>query len=90
MWAQSWLYLYDYVKPFPNASVVDVTKELKEQGYTALKMFETSDEFYKSLGLEPNDICYNVSAGAMIEKPKDREVVCHASAWDFYNGQDYR
>ena len=29
--------------------------------------------------------------GSMIEKPSDgRDVVCHASAWDFYNGKDFR
>ena len=27
---------------------------------------------------------------SMIEKPIGREVVCHASAWDFCNGQDFR
>lgn len=28
---------------------------------------------------------------SMLEKPTDgREVVCHASAWDFYNGKDFR
>lgn len=30
-------------------------------------------------------------AESMLEKPSDgREVVCHASAWDFYNGKDFR
>ena len=29
--------------------------------------------------------------GSILEKPKDgRELVCHASAWDFYNGKDFR
>jgi hypothetical protein len=28
---------------------------------------------------------------SMLEKPADgRRVVCHASAWDFYNGVDFR
>lgn len=91
MWAQSWLGLKDLLKPFPNASEVDVTEALKKQNYNVVKMFEESDKFYKSLGLEPNDISYNASAGAMIEKPVDgREVLCHASAWDFCDGQNYR
>ena len=30
-------------------------------------------------------------AGSMLEKPSDgRDVVCHASAWDFSNGKDFR
>lgn len=90
LWGQSWIYLYNLVKPYSNASTTDVTKELNQQGYTPRRMFEVADEFFQSLGLEPNDICYNVSAGAIIEKPQDREIVCHASAWDFYDGKNYR
>lgn len=51
-------------------------------------MFKKSEEFFVSLGLTqmPQEF-WNHS---MIEKPKDREVVCHASAWDFCNGKDVR
>lgn len=91
MWAQSWVNLKSLVTPFPEAGTVDVTSEMEAQGYTVLKMFEMSDEFYQSLGLESNAISYNVTAGAMIEKPTDgREVVCHASAWDFCDKQNFR
>lgn len=90
MWAQDWQQLSDLVKPYPNASGVDVTDELKRQNYTALKMFETADEFYQSMGLIPNGISYNTTAGAVIEKPKDRDITCHASAWDFCDGQNFR
>jgi peptidyl-dipeptidase A len=53
-------------------------------------MFETSDEFYKSLGLPNNSMSYDEKL-AMIEKPTDgRVVVCHASAWDFCDRRDFR
>ncbi len=29
-------------------------------------------------------------SNSMIVKPKDREVACHATAWDFCNGKDFR
>jgi hypothetical protein len=30
-------------------------------------------------------------SGSILEKPEDgRELTCHASAWDFYNGKDFR
>lgn len=90
MWAQTWINVAHLVKPFPNASQVDVTKELQERNYTPLKMFQTADEFYESLGLESNSMSYDVHSGAMIEKPLDREVLCHGSAWDFCNGKDFR
>ncbi|XP_063216925.1 angiotensin-converting enzyme-like isoform X2 [Bacillus rossius redtenbacheri] len=90
MWAQSWSNIYDLVVPFPNATSVDVTSALKEKGYTARRMFEMADEFYRSLGLPTNNMSFDESR-AMIEKPSDgRQVVCHASAWDFCDRQDFR
>ena len=62
---------------------------LCNQKWTANKMFIVSEEFYTSLGLLPMPTCYGKDS--MIEKPTDgREVVCHASAWDFSDGKDFR
>ena len=68
-------------------------------------IFELSNDFYKSLGLEDMEMCYDTPCGTedtvenhecvannpMIEKP-DWDVVCHASAWDMYHDakDDYR
>ena len=59
------------------------------QGWTPLRMFKEADNFFTSLGLLPMPPeFWNKS---MLEKPTDgREVVCHASAWDFFNGKDFR
>lgn len=52
-------------------------------------MFNESDNFFKSLGLLP--MPPEFWSKSMLEKPTDgREVVCHASAWDFYNRKDFR
>ncbi|NXE84768.1 ACE enzyme, partial [Cochlearius cochlearius] len=89
MWAQSWSNIFDLVMPFPDATKVDATPAMKKQGWTPKRMFEESDRFFTSLGLIPMpQEFWNKS---MIEKPSDgREVVCHASAWDFYNRKDFR
>jgi peptidyl-dipeptidase A len=91
MFAQRWVPLARVVKPFPNASTVDIDQALADQKYTVLEMFKTADHFFKSMGLLPNDICYNTSAGAVIEKPSDgREVFSQPQALDFCDGQNYR
>lgn len=51
-------------------------------------MFETSDAFYMGLGLPTNKMSY--TGKSIIEKPEDRLIVCHASAWDFCDGEDFR
>ncbi|CAG0918117.1 unnamed protein product [Notodromas monacha] len=90
-WAQQWGNIADLTIPYPDASSVDVTAALNEQGYTVEQIFRTSEEFFTSLGLEPmTDTFWEKS---MLEKPEGREVVCHASAEDFCLGpgsEDFR
>lgn len=79
MWAQSWVSLYDRIKPFNTSSDLDITASLQRNNFTALNIFQESDRFYKSLGLESNEMSF--TGASIIEKPEDRLIVCHASAW---------
>uniref|UniRef100_A0A8B9KXM6 Angiotensin-converting enzyme n=1 Tax=Astyanax mexicanus TaxID=7994 RepID=A0A8B9KXM6_ASTMX len=89
MWAQTWSGIMDLVRPYPNAAQVDVTQAMIAKGWDANRMFRESENFFTSVGLLPMpDEFWQKS---MLEKPTDgREVVCHASAWDFYNRKDFR
>ena len=51
-----------------------------------MKMFQTGDDFYAAMGLlRVPDSFWELS---MLEKPQDgRQVICHATAWDFYDGK---
>ena len=51
-------------------------------------MFHVSDDFFTGLGLIP--MPQEFWDDTMYEKPEGKEVVCHASAWDFYNRKDFR
>uniref|UniRef100_A0A8C0I3B3 Angiotensin-converting enzyme n=1 Tax=Balaenoptera musculus TaxID=9771 RepID=A0A8C0I3B3_BALMU len=89
MWAQSWSNIYDLVVPFPSAPRMDATEAMIKQGWTPQRMFKEADNFFTSLGLLP--VPPEFWNKSMLEKPTDgREVVCHASAWDFFNGKDFR
>jgi peptidyl-dipeptidase A len=50
---------------------------------TVEQMFITADKFYKDLGLESNEMSYNETLGAIIHKPTDRVITCHASVRNF-------
>ncbi|XP_057183701.1 angiotensin-converting enzyme-like [Triplophysa rosa] len=88
MWSQNWN-IYNMMIPFPDKTNVDVTDTMVAQGYNATHMFRVAEEFFTSLGLIPMpDKFWDKS---MLEKPSDgRDVVSHASAWDFYNRKDFR
>lgn len=58
------------------------------QGWNATRMFQESDRFFTSLGLLP--MPPEFWSKSMLWKPDGRQVVCHASAWDFYNRKDFR
>ncbi len=88
MWGQSWGNVYDVVAPEGAAPGVDTTKLLEENGYDALKMVETAETFFTSMGFEAlPESFYDRS---LITKPADREVVCHASAWNIDWKDDIR
>ncbi|XP_034049711.1 angiotensin-converting enzyme [Thalassophryne amazonica] len=88
MWAQTWNNIYSMMIPFPGKPNIDVTDEMVRQGYNATHMFHVAEEFFTSLGLI--EMPQEFWDKSMLVKPPDREVVCHASAWDFYNRKDFR
>ncbi|KAK3853728.1 hypothetical protein Pcinc_039742 [Petrolisthes cinctipes] len=88
MWSQSWNEVYSIAIPYQGKSHVDVTPQMVQQNYTPRKMFELSDEFFGSLNL--TKMPPEFWTESIIEKPKERDIICHASAWDFCNGKDFR
>ncbi|GIY26315.1 angiotensin-converting enzyme [Caerostris darwini] len=88
MWAQTWGNIFDIVKPYVHKEFIDVTDAMEEKKMTVMDMFKSSEDFFTSLGLiKMTPEFWNRS---IIEKPTDREMVCHASAWDFSDGKDFR
>ncbi|MDG0968235.1 MAG: M2 family metallopeptidase [Porticoccaceae bacterium] len=88
MWSQTWDNIYDIAEPYSGVASLDVTKALVEQGYDELRMTKTAEAFFTSLGLP--SLPESFYTNSMIKKPRDRSVVCHASAWDIDNGNDPR
>jgi peptidyl-dipeptidase A len=88
MWAQDWLYLYPLVEPYPGAGTADVGAALKRQRYGPVKMAKLGEAFFSSLGFAP--LPETFWERSMLTKPRDREVVCHASAWDVQMSGDLR
>jgi peptidyl-dipeptidase A len=88
MWAQSWDNLYDVLAP-PNADPgYDLTEILKQKKVDELRMVRYGESFFTSLGFAP--LPKTFWERSLFVKPRDREVVCHASAWDVDSVDDLR
>jgi len=96
MWAQEWGNVYDIVAPAPmgNYKMYDLEAALKQQIgpvselEAGKKMAKYGEGFFTSLGFEPLPATF--WERSQFIKPRDRDVVCHASAWDVDNDQDLR
>jgi len=89
MWSQQWGNIYDVVAPRTGGrSSYNLDQLLVAKKYDAEKMVRTGENFYVSLGLPP--LPQTFWERSMITRPRDREVVCHASAWDIDNLDDIR
>lgn len=88
MWAQSWGNIYDLVAPKDADPGYDVTELLAKHNYDEIKMVRGAEAFFSSLGFAPlPDTFYQRS---LFIKPRDRDVECHASAWDLDAKDDLR
>ena len=89
MWAQEWDSIYDIAAPAGAGDIgYDLTDLLVKKDYDAVKIVKTGETFFTSLGFAP--LPETFWARSQIVKPRDREVVCHASAWDLDNKDDLR
>lgn len=52
------------------------------------RIFETAEAFFYSLGMD--NMTDEFWDRSIIERPEGIDLVCHASAWDFYEEGDYR
>jgi peptidyl-dipeptidase A len=89
MWAQEWGNIYSLVAPKGVGDIgYDLTALLVEKKYDHIKMVKAGEGFYTSLGLPALPASF--WERSLFVKPRDREVVCHASAWDIDNKDDLR
>jgi len=89
MWAQQWNKIYeDLLRPYPNARIETADAQLKAQNWDAVRMARSAESFYTSLGFPKLPPAF--WERSMLKRPRDREVVCHASAWDMTPGSDVR
>jgi len=89
MWGQEWGNIYDLVAPAGAGDLgFDTGALLQAKGYDPVKMVKAGEGFYSSLGFP--QLPASFWERSQITKPRDREVICHASAWDIDNQDDIR
>jgi peptidyl-dipeptidase A len=87
-WAQEWGNIFPLIAPPAQKQPYDVTELLKAKNTDAIGMVKYGEGFFTSLGFAP--LPKTFWERSLFTKPSDREVVCHASAWDIDNFHDVR
>ena len=92
LWAQEWGNIYEVVAPQAAGQTAqqayDLTQLLERANYTPERIVRQGEAFFSSLGFAPLPASF--WERSMITQPRDREVICHASAWDLDNVEDLR
>ncbi len=102
IWAQDWTNIYDLLnvpsggtagaaKTTSNAGgtgAIDLTPILVAHKFDYKKMVKTGENFFVSVGFDP--LPQTFWERSMLVRPRDRDVICHASAWTIDNRQDVR
>ena len=89
MWAQEWGNIYPLVAPEGAGDIgYDLTSLIEAKGLSEKDMVKVGEGFFSSLGFDP--LPETFWTRSQFTKPADREVVCHASAWDLDNKDDIR
>ncbi|HEX4955464.1 MAG TPA: M2 family metallopeptidase [Thermoanaerobaculia bacterium] len=88
MWAQQWANIYPLVAPASSDPGFDLTERLKTKGVDEREMVRIAERFFTSLGFAPLPATF--WERSQFTRPRDRDVVCHASAWDIDYQDDLR
>ena len=81
MWGQSWSNVYDLIyEEETESNYIDVTKIINEKSIDEIEMVEYAEDFFISMGFKP--LPETFWERSLFIKPRDRSVVCHASAWN--------
>jgi len=88
-WAQQWGNIYDLLGVQEDkGGGVNVTELLKKKNLDPKSMVKYGEGFFTSMGFAPLPPTF--WERSLFTKPADRDVVCHASAWDVDNFDDLR
>ncbi|KAI4875043.1 hypothetical protein NFI96_001343 [Prochilodus magdalenae] len=88
MWGRFWTNLYPLSVPYPDKPDIDVTSAMVAQGWKELRLFQEAEKFFVSVNMSA--MFDNFWTNSMFVKPEGRNVVCHPTAWDMGNREDFR
>ena len=88
MWAQEWGNIYDLVAPPAASATYDIGQILQSRHKNAKEIVQYGEGFFQSLGFAA--LPETFWERSQLTRPADRDVVCHASAWDIDNKEDVR
>ncbi|KAK0165452.1 hypothetical protein PV328_003961 [Microctonus aethiopoides] len=86
--AQSWAEIGHLTSPYPNKKFPKITNLMIQQNWDEKKIFRVAESFFTSIKLNPMPKLF--WQNSILKKPKNQKMVCHAAAYDFFDGKDFR
>jgi len=88
IWAQEWNNVYDLMDSRKPLESYNLNKILVDRKIDPRGMIKYGENFFVSLGFAP--LPETFWERSLFTKPADRDVVCHANAWDVDSKDDLR
>jgi peptidyl-dipeptidase A len=93
IWAQEWGNVDELVAPAAATPSYNLTKILQQRltatpDANSRRMVKYGESFFESLGYQ--QLPETFWQRSQFIRPRDRDVICHASAWDVNNDRDVR
>lgn len=83
-----WDSLFNLILPYPERPLLDINAKLAKKRYPPIKLFKIAESFYTSINL--STMPESFWKKSIFKKPKNKNMVCRPSSWDFADGEDYR
>ncbi|KAH9499518.1 hypothetical protein Btru_078039, partial [Bulinus truncatus] len=88
-WERNWNLLFDKLIVSSDVNIIDkITQNMINKNFTHETIFQLAEDFYTSIGLRSMTSSFWLKS--ILEKPRDRDIDCEPSAWDFQSPGDYR
>ncbi|XP_045110513.1 angiotensin-converting enzyme-like [Portunus trituberculatus] len=90
LFGRFWSLLFTYMKAYPDVKEANITAYIEAMPGNGSFMYRWAEERFLSMGLKPLPDSFYERSIFFEQEHEGREMECQPSAWDMYDGKDFR